>query len=542
MSSNKIWSELKSLQKNSMVARVVLDVGILITALVFAFRIDHHDKHGGSTTPYLFDIYHLRPYEGVGNISKFYLDSVADTYMCNDASTPDPAGCDPSGVELAAFTQDLQAHTGCYAWLNSRSPMCSECVDAYAARIHATVVGLDDFRIDSTDEDDTDLGENLRDELEACVARTGGARTAHYMFSTNPWTQFFLWAGFALTYSLLQLILVSTNKDEPVSLLVLVPVVVYGACVFFYIFFLFFPQGPGTAEYDLHFGVFQLICMGMAFLMLLRQSSSNPAKNEKHVTITFGVYMIAVAPSIGLITCAFHSWLEYDMINMAASLLLTFFAVCLVDDIFSVYWSKTTEKREADHIHLHAFLLTTLIFVVIITGTLNLPLAPKGDPMNGTVLFSILVIFMAIYASTPSILYEVIAGTPPPPAQTQEFLLLGVVCIFSCSGNLFMTCTHVHATPLGSNSQVSAETGPFPATGCRDRHPEDSHVQGTLRAHAADHILQRDGVPRLLRGVQVSWKANQMSGKVNVFNDTPLASTQWRTTRRARSGKSTRKS
>jgi hypothetical protein len=116
--------------------------------------------------------------------------------------------------------------------------------------------------------------------------------------------------------------------------------------------------------------------------------------------------MVAVAPSIAVITYCFHSWVEYDMLNAGATTLVTFFVISLLYDVFTVHDARSDGKTHVRIMHMNALLLFTLTCAVAIFATTNLPLAPAGDPLNGSMLFTLLVVFLGVYTFTPSIIIE----------------------------------------------------------------------------------------------------------------------------------------
>eukprot|EP00961_Rhodomonas_salina_P066829 897250-Rhodomonas_salina.1 len=189
--------------------------------------------------------------------------------------------------------------------------------------------------------------------------------------------------------------------------------------------------GMAEAKHDWAIAIMQiLICViGQGFILAYSE------KTEAADITAFGIYMVSVAPSISFITSTFHAWLEVDMLYMSATVLTVFFVLTLVDDVLCVFWSKQSNGKaeieiQEKHMHLHAFIFVTALFVIFLLATLNLPALHTSDPLNGTLLFSVVIVFALVFAIAPTMLYEVSAANTMQLMAYKEVAEMGLRLIF----------------------------------------------------------------------------------------------------------------
>jgi hypothetical protein len=381
-------------------ARAILDLGLFVTTVVFVFTLTATmKKNAGSVTPFLFDVYHMMPYQGLDDVGTFYTTSVLDHAMCTNAT----AGCTTQAALLTA----LQTSTGCLSGAAPHSPICADCVSLYATRLYTAVNALTDHKADKNIAADIDVVEPLRDELEACIARSGGKRTVQFLFKTSPWLQLLLWNGLALIYTVSALALSLANEYDAqksagygVMLVATTVVALYMSCMLY--------MGTGW-EYDIRFSVVQLIGGCLLYPLLQSAYQKHEGNSDRTFTLTFGMFMVTAAPSIAVIMNALNCWVEFDMLNLSVTVFTTFFVLCMLDDLLSVYWSKTPLDNESAHIehwYMHMYLLAVTLLLVVCFAALSLPAPPFGDKLSGNMFFVMLLVFTGVYAIIPAVLYE----------------------------------------------------------------------------------------------------------------------------------------
>lgn len=387
-----------------MMVRTLFDLILFIAVAVYAHHVmaDHDHDLGKnvedlkSKVPTMFEIYSLKPFQGVKHVEHFYKQEIIDKVMCDGAN--DPVGC--TGTNLSAFMTNLQLYTNCTARTGlRRSPMCTHCVDEYGPRVHADIVALGDpWKVATEAEAETHDVRRWRDDLEGCMTRTESAYTVELIYDTNPWLQLYIWTSFALLYTSLQFTWIFDNSS------------VYAKYAFPFLAFVAVAATGITliaqfdnGSYDTHFSLLQFTLIFVTFGFMLWQGG----KTEKVRTTAMGIFMLAAAPSIMIIIASFHAWLEYDMVNILCTLATTLFGLCLCDDLLSVYWSNERDsKTQEAHVHLHVFIFATCLFIVIIMATLNLPAPPPQDLYFGALFFVLFIIFAGVYTLTPTLLYE----------------------------------------------------------------------------------------------------------------------------------------
>jgi hypothetical protein len=393
---------VSSLKWGVLFARMAVDLALFVSAACFAFSLMHEvDEHMGSATPFQFDVYRLLPYQGLVDVSNVYKTKVLDKLMCVVAAD----GC----TTAEQLRIDMREATDCTPNSMPRSPICTQCIDLYAERIHATVIGLADKRADSATEADVDLVEPLRNELEACISRTGGTRTVHYMFKTSPWVHLMLWNGLALIYTTAVFLFANTRVQQSIGLS-LTSILFYMVCVAVIVVYIVLRASvPSFDKKELALSIPQLFVAVIVYPWALYEHNKGKGHSDKTFTFVFGLYMATTSPCIGIILNTFNSWLEFDMLNLTMTMLTTFFVLCMIDDLLSVYWSVQKEDSEAvhrEHWYLHTYLLGVSLLLIVCFATLSLPVAPFGDKLSGNILFVVFVIFAVLYSVAPSFLYE----------------------------------------------------------------------------------------------------------------------------------------
>lgn len=418
--------------------RSVIDLGLFIASTVFVLSLvsdfKQHDKlvaltdRKGLKTPLMFDVYYLRPYQHLTDVADFYQRKVLDNVMCGSGTNTGSCTSDEELREL------LRTQTGCTADAVPHAPICAQCIDVYAKRFYDKVAALPDKRADSNTQTDVDIVEPLRDELEACIARTGGTRSVHYMFKTTPWVSLMLWNGLALAYTATAFALSAANKfvkdsSERNSKRVQAGtlseqdikgqqnytyayawVLVYAlAIVVIIMYCVAMSELKNAHEYDLRFSVFQLLFMLCMYPLLHSRNQQAEGHTDKTFTLTFGLYMVSAAPSIAIIMNVLNAWLEYDMLNLSVTVLTTFFMLCMLDDLLSVYWSKQPEadsSSQTEHWYMHMHLTGASLLLLVCFATLALPSPPFGDKLFGNMFFVLFIIFALAYCVAPGVLYE----------------------------------------------------------------------------------------------------------------------------------------
>ena len=385
---------MDSVAKVATVGRFFVDLGLVIATLVVCADLNHRHHNGTAHTPVVFQVYDLRSFGKTDSLHEFFNDNVIGKPLCATGV----GGCAVGNIPQATFTSLLQTQTDCAIVANAvRAPACAECVDTHAVTIWAAGNLLADDTFSANAPAEVDQAKTLRVALEACIARTGGARTVYAGHSVNPWALLVFWCSLATVYSGVRLSLAFFgNEDGNLYLTVLTVAGIVAAATAFGVL------SKNASSFAWYFGVGQLLLMcGIPFILTNHRGTPSGS-----VPAMFGIFTIAAAPCMSFITFAFHGWLEHDMLNFGASIVTLFFAVCLLDDICSVIWSNETQEKNAKHSHLHIFLVFFLAATVFLFCTVQLPVAPPDAKLSGTLLFSLLGAFLVVYTVTPSILFQ----------------------------------------------------------------------------------------------------------------------------------------
>jgi hypothetical protein len=155
------------------------------------------------------------------------------------------------------------------------------------------------------------------------------------------------------------------------------------------------------ARYD---AMFWAIQWGLAAIILVATVMYG-AGNEKTLTMLFGGFMLAAAPSIASICVAHHTWLEKKMINYLTTTYMYIFAFSCISDILSVFWARA-EKNKTKFFHMHMFILLIMLYSVFTTATTNLPGEPPKHPLKGTFLSVITTYFLLVFTLSPTIMIQ----------------------------------------------------------------------------------------------------------------------------------------
>lgn len=410
---------LSDTNRRVMAFRFIFDLGLFITATIFAFRLTAiHNADGGGKVPFLFDVYHLERGNMGANaseaISAIQGQSFANNLAIYTAVLP----------ELGCFVNNGQPY-------NILSAACQECVQEYSQEILAYTSSLPDL-VANTTEEIAEVATKL-DYMGSCAMRTPARHSVHYMYKTNPWLQFVLWCGLAFSYTALSFWL---SVNDQFSFAAATAFLVLGALgsIAIYFVLLFLPNVYDEWQYDLHFNVIQIVFTLVAYGLLFNKKGEYDGHTDKTFTLTFGIYTVAVAPSIAIIVAAFHTWLEYDMINYLVTLVTMFFVLCMIDDLFSVYWSKSGEdpKQLRRHENMHIYLIIPSLFLVASLATIPFPAAALGDKLFSVLLFSLFIVFAAIYTFIPTVLYEMSQRDTMQIVATKEIAELTLRVIFFC--------------------------------------------------------------------------------------------------------------
>lgn len=393
--------------------KTVIDFAFFVTIISFLLILDETSSPVG--TPRKYQIYKIRPDYKIGEISDFFESFFSDTSvrkMCSPTNSSYPVGCTTS----TAFYAELDTVSSCTG-ADPRPPACTQCIDEYGRRVYeygsTTKLGMQLYGPNSTNKDETI--ETYRDELEACVARTGGQRVASKYVQSNIWFHFFLWSAFAVVYSgiiFLNRFMTSNSKDNKNVIWLRYALLVFTLVLAIAFALAHLPRSQGST-FDMAIAILQLFFFSVASMVLLFTKEDKQNEQLEHIDRgIFAIFMVCVAPSIAIIVNLLHSWTEYRMVFGVISILLSFFVFSMMDDMTIQQWptenAKNIQKKtQSDFLHIHATLMVLMLFSIYLLVSTNLPMAPTGDIYYGQAAFITLVLFLVAFAAGGLLLQEI---------------------------------------------------------------------------------------------------------------------------------------